>query len=226
MADELSRIERLYGSVAEYNRVQEEESDCWEPDEEELLRARIDSVSYHEQIRILNGKPGPLAETLKKEWDSRKPAESDSWTMTDVYMWQDYRRDKVFAVTDALCRHYGIEQDGEVSFYRTPKDTFAIDIEYQDRCNIKFWSVAGLDYDKFKALFRDLHFLGLDPTMNCCDGNGTNHILSNSSLGSLRLSDLKWCGVETEEGLKKELSDAGFDEAAFKESCRKRLAGE
>ena len=37
-------------------------------------------------------------------------------------------------------------------------------------------------------------------------------LLSNCSLGNLRIYDLKMAGVETEESIEKSLKEAGFDE--------------
>lgn len=220
--DDLTRIERIYGSVAEYNRVmEEEEGEYYEPSEEELLELAADQEVYNEKIRILNGAPSEPAVSLKKQWDAKKPAKTKEWNMTEVYKWQAYSKERLFAVTKALCTHYGVDYQEDMSFYRIEADSFAIELEYTDSPYIKSWDINGLSYEAFKNLFRDFHYLGLSPVMNYCDKNGKNHIISNSSLGGLRISDLRRYGFETEESLEDEYQKAGFDEPAYKESILK-----
>lgn len=221
--DDLARIEAIYGSVAEYNRVMEEENEGagYEPSEEEQFAFAADREVYNEKIRILDGKPSELAVSLKEEWDAKKPAETKDWNMSEVRKWQAYSKERLFAVTKALCTHYGIVHNEEMSLYKTREGSFAIGLEYADSPYIKSWDVSGLSYEAFKNIFRDFHYLGLSPIMNYCDGSGKNHIISNSSLGRLRIHDLIWYGFETEESLENEYRKAGFDETAIRESVLK-----
>ena len=218
--DDLDRIEAIYGCVAEYNRVREEEADDYrEPTDEEIKEAEAAHLAYEEKLRILSGKPSPLAISLKSEWEARRPQEAEVWNMTEVLKWQKYSRERLFAVTAALCKHHGISHDEKMTLRNTEQGTFSISVEYHEAPYIKKWAVSDLDYEKFKALFRDLYYLGLSPTMCYRDMNGENRIVSNSSLGSLRANYLKWYGLE--KSIEEELKNAGYDETAYKEKILK-----
>ncbi len=216
-SDELSRIERIYGSVAEYNRVMYEESqEYYEPTKEEQIKSETDMTVYHEKIKRLDGIPSKFSQDLAKEWKAKEPKESGSWTMSDVYAWQDYGRAKKLDICSKLCEHYGVELGG--NFYRIEPNTFAIDVEYNDSNSgqIKNQAITGMNYEQFKNVFRDLYFAKCSPTMNYCDAKGENHILSNCSLGNLRISDFRRWGLETYESLNTDLQKTGFDEPGFR----------
>ena len=76
--DDLSRIERVYGSVAEYNRVRyEEDADTYEPSREEQIKASNDHAVYVAKIKCLDGVPSDFAKSLKSEWDAKAPKDED-----------------------------------------------------------------------------------------------------------------------------------------------------
>lgn len=77
--------------------------------------------------------------------------------------------------------YYGVEMSEDYSaFYRVPEGKFAIKVEYNDSCYIKSLYIGNLSLEQFKKVFRDLHEVGLRPTMS---HNG--QYVSNVSLGHL-----------------------------------------
>ena len=224
MLDELSRIESIYGSVAEYNRVKYEEAESdYEPFDREIADREVDHCVYSEKIRILEGEPSDIAVKLGSEWDSKKPDLQGDWSMTHVYAWRDYGRNKLFDIMDKLCRYYCVDRNDSMSLYRTDPGTFAIGCEYGEDSNIKELVVSGLNYDDFKDIFRDLYSLGCNPSVNYCNEAGINHVISNTSLGSLRMNDFRYCGLESDESLKADLDAAGFDENVFREKTKREV---
>lgn len=224
MQDDLSRIERVFGCVAEYNRCKEEDGcQYFEPSEEEIQEIEADQRTYNAKIRFLDGIPSRLAESLKEEWDAKKPAETGEWTMKEVYAWQEYGKAMLLDVVGKLCDLYGISYYDGMSIYKTEPESFAIGCEYQESPYIKEWAVSDLTYVEFKALFRDLYYLGRTPTMCYKDREGKSHILSNCSLGDLRINDLRRFGVESEEEIEKDLLAMGFDEESYKKEVLREL---
>ena len=196
MYDDLSRIEASYGCVPEYYRVMEEEREVEMTDKEaEKLRAEVES--WNRRLKILNGIPSDFVMALKAEWDQKKPVSSGNWTMSDVYAWQDYNREKLHDIGKRLCGHYGLMKKMDKPFYKDLKPgQFSIGVEYTKNCMVLTWSVCGLNYEQFKPLFRDLCAAGFSPAMKYCDKAGRIHIRSNSSLGSLRACDFVQFGSQ------------------------------
>lgn len=217
MVDELARVERIYGCVAEYNRVMVEEQDEYEPSEAELQESAMQSDMYHEKIRLLNGKPSEFAVKLKEFWDDKEPSRSKFEDYNDyVRSGYDYAYRKFKNVIDKFEKYYNITfSDDDHNFYQTKDESFAISVEYTEHSMIKTKNLYNLDYMSFKNIFRDLYHVGLYPTMNYrC--NNESHILSNCSLGNLRIYDLLYLELETREGLDFELKRLGFNEEKFK----------
>ncbi len=220
MYDDLNRIEAAYGSVAEYNRSREEDLiDYRDPTDEEIAKAERDMDIYYEKIHLLNGEPSEFIKEFCEEWKQKEPKASDfddRFGMGYIYAIRDFSRERTFALMKELRKEYGCEYsingtDGK-NFYRIPNETFAISVEYSDDKSgqIKAIAITDLDYETFKNIFRDLYYARCYPVMNFCDKNGKNVIVSNCSLGNIRMTDLKYCGLETEESLNKELEELGF----------------
>lgn len=235
MYDGLARVEANWGSVAEYNRVMAEEMEYnpltgryeWakpqEPTEDELYKEERDFYIHNAKIHALNGTPSGFAVELKNMWDGKKP-QDPTWDMgIQKYnqLFRDGRKwshDKRLDVIAKLCEYYGVEytDDGR-DFYRKSEEyigEFAIEVEYVEFGNILGKYICSLDYDTFKKLFRDLWYCECNPTMKYYNSIDYSKILSNSSLGSLIMYDLKWLGVETEESINAKLEEYGFDEDA------------
>ena len=198
--DELARIERIYGCVQEYYRCMEEERERYEPTEEEILEHEKEMYLYHRKIEILNGKPSELAVKLNKEWAEKEPDRND------YYAGEDWSLARRLDIVEKICKHYGVEADEEYeTFYRS--ENFSISVEYIDYCNIKYKHIGNLSYEMFQNIFRDLDYCRLYPSMKY-----GKMIRSNMSLGNLKITDLKWNGIETEESLQTELLANGYNE--------------
>ena len=77
--------------------------------------------------------------------------------------------------------YYGVQVDEEYdTFYNVPDGKFSISVEYSDVCRIHYKMAGNLSYEQFKAIYRDLWYAKLYPSMKYKD-----IIRSNCSLGSL-----------------------------------------
>lgn len=216
MYDELARIEANYGCVAEYNRVMEEEyeydeygrlvpREYEEPSDEELERQARDSRIYERKLQVLSGVPSEFAVNLKKELNKLAPVREDSNQNDYYYAQREYASTSTLRIIDEVEKYYGLKLSKETSPYRLPEGELAISIENVEFCQIFHYSVRGLSYEQFKALFTDLDYLRTYPTMFYGrKGDGNTLILSNSSLGALRYHDLVYYGFETREGMDEE----------------------
>jgi len=222
--DDLSRIERNYGSVAEYNRVRyEEDADTYEPSRDEQIKASNDHAVYVAKIKCLDGVPSDFAKSLKSEWDAKAPKDEDFPDRNSaIYAGYDWSKNRTLDVVNKICEHYGVESDDTwESYYRPGVGKFGISVEYNDHGKIEHKHIGGLDYDTFKDVFRDLYACGQRPSMSYEKQPEKPMLLSNCSLGNLRIYDLKMAGVETEESIAKSLEEAGFDEkAVIKENMK------
>lgn len=210
MWNDLARIEANYGCVQEYYRCMEEKRERYEPTEEEILEHEKEMYLYHRKIEILNGKPSELAVKLNKEWAEKEPDESD------YYAGRDWSLARKLDIIEKTCKHYGVEADEKwETFYRS--ENFSIAVEYIDFGYIKSKHIGNLSYEMFQNIFRDLDYCRLYPTMKY-----GKMIRSNMSLGNLKIADLKWDGVETEESLQTELLANGYNE---EEEIKKFMKG-
>lgn len=209
MYDELSRIESIYGSVAEYNRVMyEEEREAYEPSEEEIERRLKEQELYAKKKKILNGEPSDFAKKLFDEWKKLEPMDEAFPNYNErVRAGWEYSRKKTLDCMEKIGEYYKIPFSADNNFFRIEPNTFAICIDYVDKFgSILRKSVVGLDYDTFKKMFRDLDYLRLRPTMSYQPSDGKESIiLTNIDLGTLRIYDLKLLGVETEESIEADL---------------------
>ena len=104
MIDELSRIESIYGCVAEYYRCKEEE-ECgyYEPTEEEMEENRLSMAVYNEKIRILDGQPSDFILSLKREWEERRKKEVPE--NPGIYDGQRFYKKKVIDVVNRISKY-------------------------------------------------------------------------------------------------------------------------
>lgn len=180
MEDELARIERLYGCVAEYNRCKLEEDEFYEPTDEEIAESERQLAEYRAEIKRLNGTESELARNLFSEWEKSKPEWDD--TMYGVYAIRDWSKAKTLAIVQQIADYYGVEVDEDWStFYRPPEGLYSISVEYNDSCYIKNKYIGNLNLEQFKNVFRDLYYTKCCP----CAHLGKGKILSNCSLGEL-----------------------------------------
>jgi len=228
--DDLSRIESVYGSVAEYYRAMFEE----QPDEiyeesydedysykEEQLENEISMAIYNKKIELLNGEPSSFAVSIKDRWDKVYDEKFGSFGDENEKYWaiRDFSKEKTLDMFNKICSHYSVIPAGEgESYYRPGMNKFGISVAYSDRGEINHKEITCLDYELFQDVFRDMHFAGLSPTMSYEYTAGHPMLLSNCSLGSLRIYDLKLAGLETEESINRELTEKGFDEQAIRNS--------
>lgn len=213
--DDLSRIEETYGSVAEYNRVMFEEEGAYrEPDYDEKIERDNMMAVYNAKIEYLDGIPSDFIVTLKTEWDEKAP-KWNKYPDRNSYISAGYvySHDKTLDIIDKVCKEYSVSADDEwATFYRPGVSMFGISVEYYDYGRVYHKHIGNLNYETFKNIFRDLHYAGLAPTMSYEKVPNKPLIVSNCSLGNLRISYLKSYGIETDDSLNAELESLGFDE--------------
>jgi hypothetical protein len=215
MYDELAYTERIYGSVAEYNRVMREEMEYdpelgtyvprkeEEPSEEELAASAKESRLYNRKLKALDGIPSEFAIRLKKEFEEMAP-KKEEYADQNAYYYacRDFSSNRTLTVVREFEHEYGAVLSRDISPYNLPEGEFAISIEHHDHGSIYHYSVRNLSYEDFKTLFRDLEYLGESPTMFYGrKGERNTLILSNSSLGDLRYNDLSWQGLEDRKAM-------------------------
>lgn len=230
MYDELARIESIYGSVAEYNRCMEEEmQEEYTPTLEEYEEQHIDLEVYHKKIEYLSGAPSDFVVKLKADWDERAPKEDQypKGSNQFIYDSHDFYTEMVKDIMHKLCEHYNVTPDDKGdTFYNPEVGKLAISVDYSDSVYIKHLNVGNLDYETFKDIFRDMYYAHLYPSMSLGLENRNHLILSNCSLGNLRIYDFKMAGLETEESLNKDLMESGFDEEKFRNELKEQLLAE
>lgn len=187
----LESIERNYGCVAEYNRcMAEREMEEYEPTEEELAEEERRMAEYNAEIERLNGEPSEFIKSLVAEWEEKKPehvSEPYNEYVASIYAGYEWARERTLDIVEKIRLHYGVEVNEEwETFYRPPEGRFAIEVEYTDGCHIKHKHIGNLYFEQFKAIFRDLVYARLWPSMKYGD-----MIRSNCTLGSLLMYELK-----------------------------------
>jgi len=225
MYDELAHIERIYGSVAEYNRVKEEEAySNYEPSQTELIEEEIQHKVYNKKIELLNGTPSELAQQIKEKIKNKRPKQAgEFWSSADHYNACQYDRKVKFLVLKELCDVYGATFSNDKNYFATAPGTFGFALEYEKDSRILTLSVKDLDYETFKKLYRDIQHIFTWVSVCYRDESNNSHLVSNTSLGGLRIADFKWWGLETVENLNKELTNLGFNEENYIEQLRKEL---
>ena len=222
MVDELARIERIYGSVAEYQRcMYEEEYEDYEPTDEEIIESEIELASFNKQCQLLDGDPSEFIKELVAEWEMKAPKESDFSEYNQyIYAGYDFSTERCLGIVEEVEQYYQVKaREDWDSFYGTPVGTFAIEVEYRKHSQIFSKRFGCLDYATFKDIFRDLEYAHLRPTMCYVESEDDKHIRSNMTLGHLRIHELKHLGFENEDDLQEELESLGFDE----EEIRKQI---
>lgn len=181
MIDELSRIESIYGCVAEYNRcMAERDYEEYEPSEAEIEENERRMAEYYAEIERLNGEPSEFVKPLVAEWKATEP-QYDEWNSAAYYAISRWAKERCLDIVAKVADYYGVKANEEwASFYEVPEGKFAIKVEYHDGCYIKSLNIGNLDLTTFKDVFRDLHEAELRPTMS---HNG--QYVSNVSLGHL-----------------------------------------
>ena len=232
MYDELARIESIYGSVAEYNRcMEEEQQEKYTPTQEEQDELWMSQEVYYKKIECLSGIPSDFIVQLRAEIVKNAPKEEDYidksnpyWQNSYIYARNDYYSEATKEIVKKVCEHYNVTADTEwETFYSPQTGKLAISVEYSEHSLIKHTHIGNLDYEAFKDIYRDLYYAGLYPSVSLGREEKRPIIISNSSLGNLRIYDFKMAGLETEESLNKDLQESGFDEKAFRDELREQL---
>lgn len=175
---ELSRIERVYGCVAEYNRSRSEERYV-EPTEAEIAENERQLKKLNDEIENLDGTPSDFIIYLVSEWERAKPQDNND--MESFYAIKRWGRERDLNILSEIAEHYDVEMDEKwETFYRVPAGRYAIKVEYYTACEIKSKAYGNLTLEQFKKIFCDLHYARLAPTMS---HNG--EYVGNVSLGHL-----------------------------------------
>ena len=144
--DDLSRIESIYGSVAEYNRVRfEENRETVELTSEEKLDGACKMAVYNEKLRLLSGEPSNFIKELVQEWNDRVPKESDFANRNEfIYAGYAYSTNKTKDIVGKICGYYHVKCDEEwATFYRPGLGQFAISVEYKESSQIYSFHIGG-----------------------------------------------------------------------------------
>ncbi len=217
--DDLSSIERVYGSVAEYNRVMSEDDSYSELTLEEEIDLNNELAIYGAKIKLLNGNPSSFIVDLKKLLEKKQPKEID-FSNKNEYITAGYEfyRYKCIEVMDKISEYYGVKINEEgKTFYNPGENRFGISVSYSSRYSIaehKF--IVDLDYELFKNIFRDLDYIGLSPTMSYEFPKEKKAIkpliMSNTDLGTIRSHYMVLAGIESNDSINAEIESLGFDE--------------
>lgn len=198
---ELDRIEATYGSVAEYNRVMEEEYEYddfgnmvprkhWEPSEEEIERQQRELEEYNNLLDWLCGETDKDTEEFYQSLKEQEPKREDFGEngynnyCNASYAYHEVKRDKVM---EFIKNKYGLTFNEKVSQFHPEPGTFIISIDVTRSCHILHYSIRDLDYDTFARIFNDLYSLRVSPFFSVqCKDMEDDMMASHVSLGEIR----------------------------------------
>jgi hypothetical protein len=208
--DDLSRIEGSYGSVAEYNRVKEEEANerwwnslpksqqNWYEIESEYQSRMHDEITEKLSIPATDHAKEVVADFKEKagelNWrnynDERKGNKMKHEAMQNI------------ADTYGLKFNDAVPEVGQGQFYIT--------YDYIEGGQYHYKFSDPMDKDTFMNAYSDLYALDKGMTVRYRDISGREpdrwgveqdmHYISNSSLASIRSTDFRHWGVEDPEG--------------------------
>ena len=207
MADELDRIESIYGSVAEYNRVRFEEDDARDYEETDEQRAKREKMmkDYDEEIEALQIAPTETANQLKSVF-KQVCDKNDSTSYTD----RDIRTKALHEAMSGIAENYGkkFEQN---SYPKQKKGTFAISYQYTEGGGtVKTATVNDLDKETFMKMYADMYSLGwtipqtsyrdtVERKPNPWGLSQDMHSVQNISLGEMRRNYFDGWGVPNDD---------------------------
>ena len=130
---ELDRIERVYGSVAEYNRVMSEEyeydefgnlvpREYTEPSEEEIQENQKILDDYRKFIDFLSGDASACAKKVSLDMSKTEPVKSTYANYNDyVYACHDWGYKRRIDIMQAMSTEYDVYFEEDVDIFELPK---------------------------------------------------------------------------------------------------------
>ena len=199
----LRQIESVYGSVAEYNRLQDEKAadEYWNSlSEEQQLREMDESIrrrnEYLEEVNALNIEPSELAKRVKVTFDEAVNKVTDSY-----YERQDNYTSALKESMETIVSNYGQKINNDVSIYRDLENNkFGIDYTYSDAGLVKHNTVLNLDKDTFLKMYSDMYSIGGYVVKPAYKDDKAVHTVTGMSVGELRRSEFKRWNVPDPEG--------------------------
>lgn len=199
----LRQIESVYGSVAEYNRLQEEKAadEYWNSlSEEQQLKEMDESVrrrnEHLEEVNALNIEPSELAKRAKVTFDAVVNKVTDSY-----YERQDNYTSALKESMETIVSNYGQKINDDVSIYRDLENNkFGIDYTYSDAGLVKHNTVLNLDKDTFLKMYADMYSIGGYVVKPAYKDEKEVHTVTGKSVGELRRNEFKRWNVPDPEG--------------------------
>lgn len=200
MVDDLSRIESVYGSVAEYNRVK---NDIHYQNDNVYDKKHSDSLNkkheeYLEEVAALELEPSELAKKLRLAYeDSAKKYKNDYYESSKRY--QVYLQDSM----SQIANQYGkvFQNQNDVSTEMEP-GTFSISYSY-GTSQIYHNIINNLTKDEFMHIYADMGQIAtynrLPKYRDASPSSDKVHTISNTSLGELRRNEFDRWGVPNED---------------------------
>lgn len=202
---ELNRIERVYGSVAEYQRCMDEQEER-ELTDEELEELEAERQAINDEITALSGTPSQVVLELL-DWKASLEPKKESYTEYNDYVLAEHTFGRQFTarIIDRIEEVYGVKFSTENNVYKDiEKDKFGITIEQHLHSQIYHPAIININYDLFKRIYRDLCYLQRWPNWFYMSDNGLKYG-KRSNLGEVRLFDMKSLGLETDKSLEQDI---------------------
>lgn len=201
---ELIRIESIYGSVAEYNRVQQErdEAEYWdslseEQKEQELKEYDERRNNYYQEVDALNIEPSEMAKELKESFDKIVNNTTGSYYDRQENYTKAFK-ESMQKIVDA----YGQKISDNYSIYNgLDNNKFGIDYSYSEYGPVTHKNILNLDKDTFLQMYADMYSIGgykVKPSYR--DSKSNLHTVSGLSVGELRRNEFRRWGVDDPDG--------------------------
>jgi len=223
MYDELASIERNYGSVAEYNRVREEERQEREwnalPESakqsiEEQARARRDR--FKKEVEALSIEPSDLVKSIKAEYDAeseellRKKKSGELSYNEYVNAGYKHSDELIATAIPKIEELYGIKFEKGSQFGKSDPGKFSVSFEKSEFSQIFNYTASNLDKEQFMHIYTDMRELVGYKAFPCYRDDkehkpdiwghvNDKHYVSGLSLGELRKSYFDGWGVPNDD---------------------------
>lgn len=199
--DDLGRIERAYGSVAEHNRAREEaESDRYErpllPTERRFLELRND---YKNQMyaEIRKELTLPVTDRAKAIIDDYNQTMSSLDWSHGFYESRDKSREATQNAMQKVAHSHGIGFHDNVPDVKPER--FYVSYEEHGGFEIRHKYSDPMDKETFMQAYTDMYCVCKSLSARYCDKSGDMHCVSNIPLAEIRMDYFKTWGVEDVE---------------------------
>lgn len=207
-------VKSIYGSVETYKRLISNTPEKYNSQES------IESAVYKEKIRLLNGTPSNSISSIN---DRLKPIVPDRRYFNSIsdfrWTWENYVTFRNHLVLDTIRLRHNVKLFPHELCDINP-NMFSIEIEYESFGKMKHVSIDNLPYRQFIEIYRDVHFMDMNPIACYCSPSGEKHIFTNRSLGELLMVDFKMLGITCDRDINSMLKSRGFNEQEFRKNLQ------